>query len=74
MKQLRHYIILALLFMGFCASGGDIKDFEKHFKLMPQPQKIELLTGQGLTATSLRSIFLQGTDICCVLPFLTFKI
>ncbi|MEO6722947.1 MAG: hypothetical protein ABIN67_21450, partial [Ferruginibacter sp.] len=35
-------------------------DFEKHFKLMPLPQKIELLNGHGLTASSLRSIFLQG--------------
>ncbi|MEO6720009.1 MAG: glycoside hydrolase family 20 zincin-like fold domain-containing protein, partial [Ferruginibacter sp.] len=42
--------------------AGDIKDFEKHFKLMPMPQKIELLEGRGLTASSLRSLFLQGTS------------
>jgi hypothetical protein len=62
MKQSRCYIIPALLFTGLYTSGADIKDFEKHFKLMPQPQKIELLNEKGLASTSLRSVFLQGTS------------
>ncbi|MBA2562639.1 MAG: family 20 glycosylhydrolase, partial [Chitinophagaceae bacterium] len=62
MKQLWCYIIQVFLFTGLYASGADIKDFEKHFKLMPQPQKIELLKEPGISATSLRSVFLQGTS------------
>lgn len=42
--------------------GNDIKDFDKYFKLLPQPQKIEVLTGKGITSGALRSIFLNGTS------------
>ncbi|MEP7106966.1 MAG: hypothetical protein ABI760_03275, partial [Ferruginibacter sp.] len=61
MKQLRCYFIQVLLLTGLYSSGTGIKDFEKHFKLMPQPQKIELLNAGGLSVALLRSIFLQGT-------------
>ncbi len=61
MKKLQHYLILVLLVTGLYASGTDIKDFEKHFKLMPQPQKIEFLDGKSLSPASIHSIFLQGT-------------
>ncbi|MEO6288490.1 MAG: glycoside hydrolase family 20 zincin-like fold domain-containing protein, partial [Ginsengibacter sp.] len=60
MKNLGRYILCIFLLTGLHASGEDIKDFEKHFKLMPKPQKIELLNEKGLTATSLQSIYLQG--------------
>src|SRR4026207_2217294 len=62
MKQLRCYIIQVLLFTGLYTSATGIKDFEKHFKLMPQPQKIELLNENGLPAMFLQSVFLQGTS------------
>ena len=39
----------------------DTKDFEKQFKLLPQPQKVELLNGKGLSANSLQYIFLNGS-------------
>ena len=61
MQQLRLYILCAFLLTALCASAGDIKDFEKHFRLMPQPQKIELLNEKGISAASIQSIYLQGT-------------
>ncbi len=60
MKQLRHYLTLVLLFICLYASATDSKDFEKHFKLMPQPQKIEFPDGKSLSPASIHSIFLQG--------------
>jgi len=61
MKQLRRYILCVFLLTGLCASSQDIKDFQKHFRLMPQPQKIELLNEKGISSTSFQSIYLQGT-------------
>ncbi len=61
MKKLQHYLILVLLATGLNTSGTDIKDFEKHFKLMPQPQKIEFPDGKSLSPASIHTIFLQGT-------------
>jgi hypothetical protein len=60
MKQLRSNILCVLLLTGLYASAQENRDFEKHFKLIPQPQKIELTNGQGITATSLQSVYLKG--------------
>src|SRR5260221_14211287 len=38
----------------------DRTDFEKHFKLVPQPQKIEFFTGKGIPYNFLQAIFLDG--------------
>jgi hypothetical protein len=50
----------------FCVSlsGFSIKqsDFNKYFRLLPQPQKIELLTGKALSYNDLRYINLEGTE------------
>ncbi len=62
MKKLFCYFFLLLFLTGQYASGMDIKDFEKYFKLLPQPQKIEILSGKGITYSSFRSIFLKGTS------------
>jgi len=61
MKQLSCYFLLFFLLSGLRAFAFDIKDFEKHFKLLPQPQKIELLNGKGISYNSLQYIFLDGT-------------
>ena len=61
MTLLKRSFFLSLLLASAYAFGADIKDFEKNFKLMPQPQKIELLAGKGLSALSLQSVYLQGT-------------
>jgi hypothetical protein len=60
MQQLKRYILHVFLFTGLYASATDIEDFRKYFKLMPQPQKIELLKEKALSATYLQSIFLQA--------------
>jgi hexosaminidase len=39
---------------------SDRTDFEKHFKLVPQPQKIEFFTGKGIPYNFLQAIFLNG--------------
>src|SRR5665647_1408219 len=62
MKQLLSFYLVALSFCGHSAHAIDVKEFEKYFKLLPQPQKIELLSGTGISITSLRSIYLQGTS------------
>ncbi len=62
MKKLFIYNLAALLFCGHFAQAIDVKGFEKYFKFLPQPHKIELLGGKGISITSLRSIYLQGTS------------
>jgi len=61
MRQLSYYFLLFFLLNGLHTFAFDIKDFEKHFKLLPQPQKIELLNGKGISYNSLQYIFLDGT-------------
>lgn len=60
MKKLSFYFLLFGLFTVSNALAFDMKDFQKHFKLLPQPQKIELLNKKGITANTLQFIFLNG--------------
>ena len=62
MKKIFCYLLLLLFLACQYASGNDIKDFDKHFQLLPRPQKIEILTGKGINSSSLGSIFLNGTS------------
>src|SRR5687768_2916936 len=62
MKKAFNYCFLLLLLNGQWARETGIKDFERYFKLLPQPQKIEVLGGQGITHGALRSVFLKGTS------------
>src|SRR2546423_11260753 len=61
MKKISRYFLFFFLLSSIHAFAFDIKDFEKHFKLLPQPQKIELLNGKGIAYNSLQSIFLNGS-------------
>lgn len=61
MKQLHCLCLLLFLLIGVQAYAYNKGDFDKDFKLMPQPKKIELLKGKGLPYTALRSVFLKGT-------------
>src|SRR4051812_41930631 len=67
MKQLRRNLFYLFLLTSFCASAQDISHFRKFFRLMPQPQKVELFNVKGITAASLQSIYLEGTDTMPVL-------
>jgi hexosaminidase len=52
---------LLFLFNGFNAKSNVADDFSKHFKLIPQPQKVVMLKGEGLSYADLRYMNLQGT-------------
>lgn len=41
-------------------NGSDLNAFTAHFRLLPQPQKIELLSGEGLEYSDLRAICLDN--------------
>jgi hypothetical protein len=61
MKIILSYCFLLLPFMAESAAG-DLNEFNIHYRLLPQPQKIELLTGEGLLCKDLRGIYLKNTD------------
>ena len=61
MKQLLVTLLFHLFLTGY-TSAIDKKDFDRYFKLLPRPQKIELLNGKGISHNFLHSIFLKGTD------------
>lgn len=62
MKQLHCLCLLLIMLMNVHVYAFNKEDFDKHFKLMPKPKKIELLNGKGITYSSLRSILLKGTS------------
>src|SRR6185295_1498257 len=62
MKKLFNCCFFLLLLGGQYKHEADISNFEKYFKLLPQPQKVEILTGKGMAAATLQSIYLKGTD------------
>lgn len=56
-------IIILFFFAGIrltTVSGIESKDFNKYFKLLPEPQQIEFLSGKPFAANDLRYIFLTG--------------
>ncbi|MCW3110947.1 MAG: glycoside hydrolase, partial [Segetibacter sp.] len=59
--------LLLYLLIAMNAVADPKQDFDKHFKLMPQPQKIELLTGKGISYNALRSVYLKGSAVKSVL-------
>ncbi|HEX8279000.1 MAG TPA: glycoside hydrolase family 20 zincin-like fold domain-containing protein [Segetibacter sp.] len=67
MKKLHCLSLFLVLFITTHVHAYNKEDFDRHFKLMPQPQKIELLNGKGITYNTLRSILLKGTSVKPVL-------
>ncbi len=59
-KKLPALFLTLFVFIHVDVFAVDIKDFEKHFKLLPQPQKIELLNGKGINYYSLQTLFIDG--------------
>jgi hexosaminidase len=59
-------IILSCCFLFFSfmvrSAAGDLEEFNIHFRLLPQPQKIELFTGEGFQCKDLLGIYLKNTD------------
>ena len=60
MKRLTALLLFLFLFSEY-SSAIDKKDFDKYFKLLPRPKKIELLNGPGISYNTLQSIVLKGT-------------
>src|SRR4051812_18532257 len=59
--------LLLYLLITVNAIGDPKQDFDKHFRLMPQPQKIELRTGKGISYNTIRSVHLKGSAVKPVL-------
>ena len=53
--------LLLLLLNKVSATPPGIAAFEDNFKLLPKPQKIEMLAGKGIAYTALKNIHLQGS-------------
>ncbi|MCE5347674.1 MAG: beta-N-acetylhexosaminidase [Bacteroidales bacterium] len=61
MKQLSFLLITVILCTGLTSvSIAESKEFDRHFKLLPKPQKIELFPGKPFLANDLRFIYLEG--------------
>jgi hexosaminidase len=61
MKYLFFILISSLLWINLTATEVKTKDFNSKFKLLPEPQLIEFLTGKPFSANDLRYIYLKGT-------------
>jgi hypothetical protein len=59
---MKYLISFCILFLSFNAESNavDIEDFNTHFRLLPAPQKIEVLSGEGLMGTDLNGIYLNN--------------
>ena len=67
MKRLQCLCLLIVLLITVQVYAFNKGEFDKHFKLMPQPQKIELLAGKGISYNTLRSVYLKGSAVKPVL-------
>lgn len=61
MKVILSYCFLFFSFM-VRSAAGDLEEFNMNFRLLPQPQKIELFAGEGFLCKDLRGIYLKNTD------------
>lgn len=55
--------LLIILFVGpIAAIASSITDFNEQFRLLPQPQRVDILTGAGIAPTEFKGIVLNGVD------------
>lgn len=61
---MKYLISFCLLIWSFLAESAavSIEDFNSHFRLLPLPQKIEILSGEGLAYIDLRGIYLNNPE------------
>jgi hexosaminidase len=67
MKKLHSLCLLLSLFICLHVSAFNKQDFDRYFKLMPQPKKIEVLNAKGIIYNSLQSVYLKGATVKPVL-------
>jgi hypothetical protein len=60
MRVLLFIFLLCSVSIKLTASPVNKENFERYFKLIPSPQKIEFLKGKSLSADDLRHLFLNG--------------
>ena len=65
--KLRALCLLVYLFAAVNAIAYTKEDFARQFKIMPQPQKVDLLAGKGIYYNTLRSVCLEGSAVKPVL-------
>ncbi|MFC0513740.1 glycoside hydrolase family 20 zincin-like fold domain-containing protein [Mucilaginibacter angelicae] len=72
LKKVKHarYIMILTMSVLLCSvcAAKDIPTFDRYFKLLPRPQNVQLLNGEGLLFTDLHSICLNGVDADLVIP------
>ncbi|GEO04521.1 hypothetical protein AAE02nite_21850 [Adhaeribacter aerolatus] len=61
MKFIYCQVLICLILIKALAADPLPADFSANFKLLPQPQKVELLSGGGMPYSNLKAIHLQGT-------------
>ncbi len=61
MKHSYYHFLFFFLLASLQIFAFDSSDFEKKFKLLPRPQKVELLNSKGLSYSSLHAILLNGS-------------
>lgn len=60
-RSVRCLMILTLsLSLGFASAAKDINTFDHYFKLLPRPQNVQSLSGEGLLFTDIHSICLNN--------------
>jgi hypothetical protein len=64
----RLFIAAMLLVVSVNTYANSLDDFNRHFPLIPQPQKVELMTVKGLWYSDLRSLLLVNTNEKPVMP------
>src|SRR4051812_28196881 len=66
-SKLTIFCFLIYLFTAVSANAGIKEDFSRQFKIMPQPQKVDVLPGKGIAYNTLRSVDLKGSAVKPVL-------
>ena len=69
MKQLLHIFLFFLLLNNIHATPIGANNFDKYFKVLPKPQRIELLNGKGFLNSDLRFIHFEGLNEISALEY-----
>jgi hypothetical protein len=68
-KYIRYTMILTLsVLLCFGCAAKEINTFDHYFKLLPRPQNVQSLSGEGLFSANLKGICLNNIDTSLVIP------
>lgn len=60
-KSILSFCVLVLV-LPISLMAVDLADFQQHFKILPQPQKTEMLAGKGVLPSALRGMYLVNVE------------